>query len=122
MHKTRLLAALVLCAGALAPATAQAHCCWREHAPLYAPVVEELPAEELGLSVYVIYAPPLGLSAFPYRGPRAYRHARWRHARSYADRREQNLVPSSHAIKADAEIIESGNDEITIHLHRRPHQ
>lgn len=121
MHKTGLLAAVVLCAGAFAPATAQAHCCWRGHAPHAAPAWEALPSEQLNLGVYVIYAPPSGPSVFPYRGPRGYRSARWRHAR-YGDRREQNIIPSSHPINADAEIIESGNDEITIHLRRRPHQ
>jgi hypothetical protein len=71
IHKTYLLAAVLLCA---APAAADAHC-WRA-AYHCGPVVQAIGAVEVAPNVYVLD----DLASFPYLGPRMHRrhHHHWR--------------------------------------------
>ena len=76
MHKTILLAVIILLGAA--PAGAQAHCCWSAPQSYYieAPFVEDLPADEVAPNVYVVYEPP-GPRRYPYVTSRFTRGAHW---------------------------------------------
>ena len=115
MHKTILLAVIILLGAA--PAGAQAHCCWSAPESYYidAPFVEDLPADEVAPNVYVVYEPP-GPRRYPYVTSRFTRGAHWHAHAAYAP---SARLRRPHAVAADAVIIEEGSDRITIKLHRR---
>lgn len=115
MHKTILLAVIILLGAA--PAGAQAHCCWSAPESYYidAPFVEDLPADEVAPNVYVVYEPP-GPRRYPYVTSRFTRGAHWHAHAVYAP---SARLRRPHAVAADAVIIEEGPDRITIKLHRK---
>ena len=115
MHKTILLAVIILLGAA--PAGAQAHCCWSAPESYYidAPFVEDLPADEVAPNVYVVYEPP-DRRRYPYVTSRFTRGAHWHAHGVYAP---SARLRRPHAVAADAVIIEEGPDRITIKLHRR---